>query len=225
MKKLRILDLVEFNRKSDRSKLTHVTNFQKKKNDSEKEKNERGGDYWVSCNSAIVKYFKSEDEKILRTKIDQLLKMIENSPRKQTKDRFQANIEIIQNFNSFNIKEIKPYQEISILKKEEKYPKIKIENLTIEVKPDVIFSFNENKIGSVWFLTKKGGFNSNELAMFSDILFRYINKTYSNKYEIIFDNLIVVDVFNSSYLTYNQVNEGEIKSPLIDVIKDFKNLM
>ena len=39
MKKLRILDLVEFNRKSDRSKLTHVTNFQKKKNDSEKEKN------------------------------------------------------------------------------------------------------------------------------------------------------------------------------------------
>lgn len=31
MKKLRILDLVEFNRKSDRSKLTHVTNFQKKK--------------------------------------------------------------------------------------------------------------------------------------------------------------------------------------------------
>lgn len=151
--------------------------------------------------------------------------MIENSPRKQTKDRFQANIEIIQNFNSFNIKEIKPYQEISILKKEEKYPKIKIENLTIEVKPDVIFSFNENKIGSVWFLTKKGGFNSNELAMFSDILFRYINKTYSNKYEIIFDNLIVVDVFNSSYLTYNQVNEGEIKSPLIDVIKDFKNLM
>ena len=225
MKKLRILDLVEFNRKSDRSKLTHVTNFQKEKNDSEKEKNESGGDYWVSCNSAIVKYFKSEDEKILRTKIDQLLKMIENSPRKQTKDRFQANIEIIQNFSSFNIKEIKPYQEISILKKEEKYPKIKIENLTIEVKPDVIFSFNENKIGSVWFLTKKGGFNSNELAMFSDILFRYINKTYSNKYEIIFDNLIVVDVFNSSYLTYNQVNEGEIKSPLIDVIKDFKNLM
>ena len=225
MKKLRILDLVEFNRKSDRSKLTHVTNFQKEKNDSEKEKNESGGDYWVSCNSAIVKYFKSEDEKILRTKIDQLLKMIENSPRKQTKDRFQANIEIIQNFSSFNIKEIKPYQEISILKKEEKYPKIKIENLTIEVKPDVIFSFNENKIGSVWFLTKKGGFNSNELAMFSDILFRYINKTYSNKFEIIFDNLIVVDVFNSSYLTYNQVNEGEIKSPLIDVIKDFKNLM
>lgn len=225
MKKLRILDLVEFNRKSDRSKLTHVTNFQKVKSDPKNEKNESGGDYWVSCNSAIVKYFKSEDEKILRTKIDQLLKMIENSPRKQTKDRFQANIEIIQNFSSFNIKEIKPYQEISILKKEEKYPKIKIENLTIEVKPDVIFSFNENKIGSVWFLTKKGGFNSNELAMFSDILFRYINNTYSNKFEIIFDNLIVVDVFNSSYLTYNQVNEGEIKSPLIDVIKDFKNLM
>lgn len=225
MKKIRIHDLVDFNKKSERSKITQVNNFKKETPEVEKDKKESGGDYWISCNSALIKYFKTEDAKVLNNKIDHLKSMIDNTPRKQTKDRFNSNIERINNFIPFDVKEIKPSEEVKFLKKDEKYPKIKINDLTIEVKPDIIYSFDDDKIGSVWFITKKGGFKSNELAMFCDITFRYLNKLYSEKYKINTDFVTVIDVFNTSYMTYSQIKDGEIISPLNNTIEEFKKLL
>ncbi|RRT90073.1 hypothetical protein [Empedobacter falsenii] len=225
MKKIRIHDLVNFNKKSERSKITQVNNFKKEIPEVEKNKKDSGGDYWISCNSALIKYFKTEDTKVLNHKIEHLKSMIDNTPRKQTKDRFNSNIDRINNFISFNIKEIKPSEEIKILKKEEKYPKLKINDLTIEVKPDIIYSFNDDEIGSVWFITKKGGFKSNELAMFCDINFRYLTKVYSEKHNINTDFVTVIDVFNTSYMTYSQIKDGEIISPLNNTIEEFKKLL
>lgn len=225
MKKIRIHDLVDFNKKSERSKITQVNNFKKEIPEVEKNKKGSGGDYWISCNSALIKYFKTEDAKVLNHKIEHLKSMIDNTPRKQTKDRFNSNIDRINNFISFNIKEIKPSEEIKILKKEEKYPKLKINDITIEVKPDIIYSFNEDEIGSVWFITKKGGFKSNELAMFCDINFRYLTKVYSEKHNINTDFVTVIDVFNTSYMTYSQIKDGEITSPLNNTIEEFKKLL
>ncbi len=225
MKKIRIHDLVDFNKKSERSKITQVNNFKKEIPKVEKDKKDSGGDYWISCNSALIKYFKTEDVKVLNHKIDHLKSMIDNTPLKQTKDRFNFNIDRINDFIPFNIKEIKPSEEIKILKKEEKYPKLKINDLTIEIKPDIIFSFNVDEIGSVWFITKKGGFKSNELAMFCDINFRYLTKVYSEKYNINTDFVTIIDVFNTSYMTYSQIKDGEIISPLINTIEEFKKLL
>lgn len=225
MKKIRIHDLIDFNKKSERSKITQVNNFKKETPEVEKDKKDSGGDHWISCNSALIKYFKTEDVRVLNNKIEHLKTMIDNTPRKQTKDRFNSNIDRINNFIPFNIKEIKPLKDIKIIKKDEKYPKIKINDLTIEVKPDVIYSFNDNEIGSVWFITKKGGFKSNELAMFSDITFRYLNKVYSDKYEINTDFVTVIDVFNTSYMTYSQIKDSEIESPLNNIIEEFKNYL
>ncbi|WP_314244721.1 hypothetical protein [Empedobacter tilapiae] len=225
MKKIRIHDLVDFNKKSERSKITQVNNFKKEIPEGEKDKKDSGGDYWISCNSALIKYFKTEDSKVLNHKIDHLKSMIDNTPKKQTKDRFNSNIDRISNFIPFNIKEIKPSEEIKILKKDQKYPKLKINDLTIEVKPDIIYTFNDDEIGSVWFITKKGGFKSNELAMFCDITFRYLNKIYSEKHDINTDFVTVVDVFNTSYMTYSQIKDGEIISPLNNTIEEFKKLL
>lgn len=225
MKKIRIHELIDFNKKSERSKITQVNNFQKEIPQVEKDKKDSGGDYWISCNSALIKYFKTEDVKVLNNKIDHLKSMIDNTPRKQTKDRFNSNIERISNFIPFDVKEIKPSEKVKILKKDEKYPKLKINDLTIEVKPDIIYSFSDNKIGSVWFITKKGGFKSNELAMFCDITFRYLNNSYSGRYEVNTDFVTVIDVFNTTYMTYSQIKDDEIISPLNNTIEEFKKLL
>ena len=58
MKKLSIKEIIEFSGKSDKSKKTFALNL---KIDKQKKDSEGGGDYWISCLSAISSGFKDEN--------------------------------------------------------------------------------------------------------------------------------------------------------------------
>ncbi|WP_438969510.1 hypothetical protein, partial [Nonlabens sp.] len=73
MKKVTVKNLIEFRGKNKRTKLTFVHNLKKEKKKSEESS---GGDYWISCLSAIRNSFKENDETLLDEKIELLREKI-----------------------------------------------------------------------------------------------------------------------------------------------------
>lgn len=69
MKKKTVKNLIEFRGKNDRTRITYINNLNK---EIEKSNDESGGDYWISCLSAIRNTFKSKNLDLLDEKINLL---------------------------------------------------------------------------------------------------------------------------------------------------------
>jgi len=82
MKKVTVKNLIKFRGKNDRTKITFVNNL---RNEKKKSDDGSGGDYWISCLSAIRNTFKSNNIDLLDEKIDLLRNKIKisevNNPR------------------------------------------------------------------------------------------------------------------------------------------------
>lgn len=225
MEKISIGKLIDFRRKSDKTKLNFVNNINKVEiipSDGS------GGDYWVSCVSAINHIFKTDDTSFIEKKIDYLYTKIDQAERKGTKDRFQKNIDILHTFEELDYKHLKPTEELTFHKNSNSKCLITINGISIEIKPTHIFSYNNldfKEIGAVWFVVKKDGFKHGELGMFCDIMYRYLNATYSNKFKINPVNCIAVDLFNGYDVNYSQIIKNEIPHLLDNTIDDLKKLL
>lgn len=224
MKKVRVKDLIKFRAKNDLTKITFVRNLKKEKKKSD---DSSGGDYWISCLSAIRNLFKLDDVDILEEKINLLQSKIEKYENKGTKIQFQRNIDLINSFKEYDYHYLKPNSSIEFLKQKKSNFLLDIKGLPIEAKPCHIYKFSENgsdEIGGVWFIAQLGGFKKSELAMFSDMIFRYLDKHYSKDFYINHEYCIAVDIFNGQEVRYFEIKNGEVPILIDSTIDELKKI-
>jgi len=228
MEKLRIIDLIKFLRKEPNPRRTFVNNLIKKETKIKDPDKKEGGDYWISCTSTLANIFKTGDKNLIQLKCDEIQQKIETVDRPQTKGQYQANIDMLVKFEDFDFYTIKPQAEITILKKADDQSILQIRNFPIKVDPNHVFNFSlneENEIGAVWFISIIEGLTLSELAIFTDIIYRYLHQHYAQHYKINPDYCIAVDVDKVQWLSYkNNINENVI-SKLEDSIDEFKKYL
>lgn len=225
MKKLTIKKIVEFRGKSDRSRKTFALNLKLNK---EKEQTEGGGDYWISCLSAISNSYKLDDAQPISDKIDELGDKYEIAEDKRTKTMYKRNSDILQSFEKFDLDRLRPDEKIKILKQHKWNQILMLKGLPIQVNPNYIFTFQNGdvkEIGAIWFIAQLNGFRKDELGMFADISYRYLKEHYSKEYSINPKYCIAVDVFNGHDVNYLQLEEKEISKILMSTIDEINKLV
>lgn len=225
MKKLTIKRLVEFRSKSDKGKRTFVTRL---KTDKPKLDLEGGGDYWVSCLSAISNSYRTNDLQVISKKKDELEDKLKGTPYSRTQTMYRRNIDLLSKFESFDLKRTRPSRKISFLKKHKTDSILTIKELQVEATPHHVFTFKRNDvdhIGAIWFIAKLDGFKSDELGMFADALYRYLDSGFSKDYRLDSKYCIAVDVFNSSMVSYSQLEKGNIPRILDQTLSEIKKLI
>lgn len=225
MKKLTIKSIVEFRRKSDKSKKRFAEDL---KIDKEKDDAEGGGDYWIMCLSAISNAYKADNLDLIKEKIEELQGKIEETDNDQTKDMYQRNMNILYDYEDVDFNPWRFSKDQVFIKKLKIHSPIKINGLFVDVTPHSVFSFNKidtNEIGAIWFIAKKGGFSKEDLGMFSDILYRYLDRHYSSEYVVNPKYCIAVDLYSRSDVNYHQIQSGEISEALLATINEIKRLM
>jgi hypothetical protein len=219
MEKVTVKNLIEFRGKNDRTKITFVNNLKKEKINSDEAS---GGDYWISCLSAIRNTYKSDNADLLDEKNDLLQDKIRVSKIKRIKDQFQRNIDIINNFKDYDFRHLKPNVKLTFLTQPKNQSILDIKGLPIEAKPCHIFTFSNNnseEIGGIWFVAQLEGFTKSELGMFTDIIYRYLNKHYSKDFYVNPDYCIAIDLYNGQEVSYLEIQNGKIPI-LIDTTLD-----
>jgi hypothetical protein len=209
MEKISIKNLIDFRRKSEVSQKTFVNNLKK---DKQSEKGS-GGDYWISSLSTISNVYKTGESNLLDEKREILQDKINASDVKTTKTMFQRNIDILHNFEDYDLENIKPDVDFDLHKKPDNKSLIIINGLPIQAKPHHVFSFTNGEIeeiGAVWFIAKLEGFSESELGMFTDIMWRYLDKHFSKDFVVNPDYCNAVDVMNGKEVSYTQILKGEV---------------
>lgn len=130
MKKITVKKLIEFRKKTDRTKITFINNLKKDIVKSD-DVNSSSGDYWISCLSSIRNVFKNDNKDFLDDKINLLNTKINLSEIKRIKNQFQRNIDILNNFKDFDFKSLKPNTKLTFLKQLKKDSILDIGNISI----------------------------------------------------------------------------------------------
>jgi hypothetical protein len=210
MRKISINSLVELWRQDDEGKVRFKKNLQKPKPISK-----GGGDYWISCKSAVNEAFVKNDISIISKKIEELEDRIKATPYLITKTMFQRNVEILNGFETNEFSRWCLDSEIHFLYKPAKLSTFEVSNIPILVRPSQVFTYviNNNKfIGAIWFVAKIGGYSHNELATFVDSMYRYLILHYSQDYEIDFKFCVVMDLTTKTEVSYKEISNGKFDS-------------
>lgn len=225
MKKLSVKDLVTFRNKSDRAKQNFANNI---KVDKQKIPVEGGGDYWITCLSAISNSYKLNSLQPIVNKKDELEGKLETAENRKTKDMYRRNIKILSNYETFDFTPLRPTNELIFLKKKKDNYILVIKEIPIQVKPHYVFSFinnGVNEVGAIWFIAKLNGFKIDDLGMFADILYKYLNTHFSEQYTVSYKYCIAVDVFNSREVNYLQIENNEVSEILDSTLIAIKALL
>jgi len=225
MEKITIKNLVEFRGKNERTRITFVNNLKKEKKKSDDDGS--GGDYWISCLSAIRNAFKYDDSELLDEKIELLNEKIQLTESRRIKNQFQRNIDILNNFKDYDVQHLRPSTDLNFLKQSKDNSLIDINGLPIEAKPCHIFTFSENnseEIGGVWFVSKLKGFEKSELGMFTDMIYRYLDKHFSKDFFVNPNYCIAVDLYNGQEVNYSDIKNGKIPILLDRTIEALKKV-
>lgn len=224
MDKLSIANVVDFRNRSAISQITLINNLKKSKDPEDKKD---GGNYWISCLSAIKNSLKQDNRMPIAEKIVKLEETLEIEDKDNNKVRWQRNLDVLHRFEGYDFSQLQPKTEFKVLKGlDEKSPLI-IQGLPIKITPDYIVSFKENdikKIGSVLFVGKINQFKNEDLALFNDALFRYVLKNKGEDYQISKELCIVVDFINLKSIKYTDIDSGKVSSKLDATLKDIKKL-
>ena len=225
MKKISIKKIIEFRGKSDRAKKTFAQNL---KLERESKESESGGDYWISSLSAISNSYKRNNSQSIKDKVYELENKFENAVYERTKIMYRRNIDILFKYEIFDFKIWQPNEQITYIKKHKSDFVLTIQGLPVEAIPHHVFHFEGDdikEIGAIWFIAKLDGYREVELGMFTDILYRYLKKNFSEDYIINPRYCISVDVVNNFAVNYYQIEKGEIPSLLDKTIVEIKKIM
>lgn len=229
MEKLPVKSIIKFRRiKKDGSRITLLRNLNKKKEPRTEDKKSNGGDYWISCCSALANVFKTDDLSMIETKIADLQQKVESATDERTKNRHQKNIDLLTKFQEFDFTHLKPISDVKMLQKKDEWNILNVLELPIYLRPDHVFSFSNKdfkETGAIWFIAQKGGFDKTELSVFCDVLHRYLQKNFSAKYKVSAEYCVVVDVFTTRSLTYEDLSSRKIQSPLEATLNDIRRLL
>lgn len=225
MEKLSIKRIIEFRSKSDKAKKSFATAIMVNK---AKVETESGGDYWISCLSAINNSFKSNDVQSIIDKRNELEDKYKNTEYRRTKTMYRRNIDILSNYKDVDLKKWRPPKKTKFLKKHKEDSVLTIEGLQVLATPRHVFTFERNdieEIGAIWFIAKLNGFKKDELGMFADILYRYLKTHFSKDYNVNAKYCIAVDVFTNAEVSYSQLEKGQISITLDSTLDAIKKLL
>lgn len=226
MKKISITNIIKFRRrKSTSSQLTFINSLNKVKPEK---KSKSGGDYWIPSLSTLSDVFKFDQIDLLNKKIDDLKERYNKSGITRTRNMYQKNIQILSDFINFNFKRLKPKYHLTYLPKSRNESILNIKGLPVQVLPSQIYSFEEKgikKIGAVWFVANKYGYRVEELAIFTDALYRYVKHNYQKKYEISTDYCVSVDGISLNKITYTQILNKEVPALLNTTVDSINKVL
>jgi len=222
MEKITIKNLIKFRGKNDQTKITFVSNLKK---DKIKSAGDSGGDYWISCLSAIRNAYKYDNVNLLDEKIHLLQDKISDEEDTKNKKQFQKNLDIVNNFKDYDFQHLKPNGDLNFLTQPKDRSILNIKGFPIEAKPCHIFTFSNNnseEIAGIWFVAQIDGFKKSELGMFTDMIYRYLDKHYSKDFYVNPDYCIAVDLYNGHEVSYSEIKNGKVPI-LIDSTLDDLN--
>ncbi len=219
MKKISVKNIIVFRKKSDKSKKTFLDTIN---NPKALDSDGGGGNYWVRSLSALSSSFKTNDNKYIKDKIDDISDNYNKSKSKQTKDMYQRNLDILYNYEDFDFSTWYPNKSFKIVDKANKKSIIEINKIPVQVIPNQVFTFTKNKVeyvGAIWFVAKLEGYTKAEFGIFAETLFNYLKNNFSTKYEVSPENCLVVDVLNIDKVNYQMVLDDEIPALLQETLK------
>ncbi|PZR28266.1 MAG: hypothetical protein DI535_07630 [Citrobacter freundii] len=223
MQNLTAKKIIEFKRLPPTRKQTFVNNLKKPiiKSDS-------GGDYWISCVSAITNACKSNNSKIIADKIDFLQAQYKASPFKRTKDMYQRNIDILSGYKDYDFTKLKPKRITDFLTRPNPKHILTIKSLSVQVFPNHVFSYkndNSDEVGAIWFVAQLNGFKNDELQIFTELLYKYLSANYSKKRSINSNFCIAVDVVTKKEIKYSKIESSRENSALDATLADLKTFL
>ena len=221
MKKISVKNIILFRKKSDKSKKTFLNSINKLKTKN----TEGGGNYWVRSISAISNAFKTNDNQLIKDKINDIADDFNNSSRKQTKVMYQRNLDILHNFEDFDFSKWYPNKTFQILDKISKKSIIEINKVPVQILPNQIFTFTKNKIeyvGAIWFIAILDRYNKTELGIYAETLFNYLKANFSKKYSVSPNECLVVDVLNIDEVNYQMIIDKKIPTILKETLKSIR---
>lgn len=225
MEKLSIKKIITFRSKSEKSKKSFALALKKNKKAVELE---GGGDYWVSSLSAISNGYKSNDLQPIIDKRHELEVKYGKTDFEKTKNMYKRNINILYNFEDIDFNKWRPSKKLNLLRKRKEYSVLTVNGMQVQATPHHVFTFQHNnveEIGAIWFVSKLNGFREEELGMFTDILYIYLNHNFSATYRVNAQYCISIDVFNNREVNYIQLEQGKVPSILNSTLKEIKDLM
>lgn len=224
MEKVSVKDLVDFKRKSDRSKKTFAY---KLKTRETKPRGDGGGNWWSTSLSAIGNTFKSGDTTILEGKIEDLQKRHNTSDNKLAKLQYIQNIDVLHSMLDYDFDQIRPNHEFTPVKSIYEQKIIEVYGLPVQAWPTSVFSFRENgtnQIGAIWFVTNKDPFNNAELGMFAEMLYRYLCERHSHNFNVSPDFCIALEPKRGFHVSFKMIEDGDVVSILDKTIIEIKSL-
>lgn len=171
--------------------------------------------------------YKLNDVQPIIDKKEELEEKYETAEYKRTKIMYKRNIDILYTCEEFDLNRWRPSEKIKFIRKYREHSVLNLEGLQIQVFPTHIFTFkngDSEEVGAIWFIAKLDGYKKEELGMFTDILYRYLNAFFSENYSISSKYCIAVDVFRGVNLSYLQFKEENILQILDSTIEEIKSL-
>jgi hypothetical protein len=223
MQKLTAKKIIEFRRLSQARKKTFANNLKKPVI-----KSESGGDYWISCISAITTACKNNDNKFIGNKIDFLADQHKAATNKRTKDMYQRNIDILSAYRDYDFTKLKPKKTTEYLTRPNTKFILTIKGLFVQVFPNHVFTYKNDQteeVGAIWFIAQLNGFKNDELQIFSELLYKYLLANYSKKHSINTNFCIAVDVVTQKEFKYSKALNSDEDSFLNSTISDLKQFL
>lgn len=225
MQKLTIKKIVDFRSRSEKGKKNWVRAW---KRPATPTPSEGGGDYWVSCVSALSKSFKENDLAHATTRIKDLEKRYPEADNKRTKDMYKRNIDVLSKYQESDLKRWRPDRKLEFPKIPKRNVALTLNGLEVQLSPSQVFTFvkeGSEQVGGIWFVAKLNGFNSVELGMFASILYRYLLRQFAKTHKINTRYCLAIDTFNKTEVSYAQLENDEIADVLEPTIEEIKALL
>lgn len=230
---IKVNELIEFHRKVDgksKNRLAYKLKNRKKKIIEKKEGDNGGGNYWISSESCILNVFKTGNKELYDEKISYLEQKLTScdDEKIKTKTTLERNIQRVENFKEFDLTELKPIEDLKYnipVKKEIK--DFIYKELLIFVNPSTFYSYKkegQDYIGALWLVSSKEGFKRSEIGVFCELLYHLISIEYGDKYNIEKDYCCVVDIYNASSISYNDLEIKKVFPLLESIISSLKEM-
>lgn len=225
MKRLSVKGLIDFRRGSNTTKRNFV---ERMKSSKIKVPTEGGGNYWISCLSAICKSYRDEDLDIVDEKMDELQGKLRRTKHSITKDMYQRNISILERYKRVDLKRIRVSGKLGFLRLSTGKHVLTIRGLEVEVKPSLVFAFGktgEEKIAAIWFIAKVEGYSMDEVGMFCDVLYRYLRQNYGKKFAIAPKLCLAMEMISGHIVDYSQLESGGVGQALASTLDEINRLL
>ena len=127
-----------------------------------------------------------------------------------------------------DLKKLRANGKLSFLKKSTGNPILTIKGLQIETKPSHIYTFgkkDEEKVGAIWFTSKKDGYRTEEVGMFCEMLYKFLKHNYSKSYKLIPKYCVAVDMYSGNAIDYSELESGSLTQVLTPTLEEISKLM